>query len=48
LFELEYPRVTRREVDISDCGFLPLTALLAKKEAFETWSQFVLDHLSVQ
>lgn len=45
VFELEEPRVRRREEALSDDGFAPLTELHRKREEFETWSRFVLDTL---
>jgi predicted NUDIX family phosphoesterase len=45
VFELETPKVKRREVDLTDAGFSALAELVAAKDAFETWSQFVLAEL---
>jgi predicted NUDIX family phosphoesterase len=46
LFELEEPRVQRREQALTRAGFAPLNELLARRAEFETWSQFVLDVLT--
>jgi predicted NUDIX family phosphoesterase len=46
LFELEAPDVRRRERDLTDAGFAPIQELAQAKEAFETWSQFVLTELA--
>jgi predicted NUDIX family phosphoesterase len=45
VFELEEPRVRRREAELIRSGFAPVAELLAAKEGFETWSQFVLEAL---
>ena len=45
LFELDEPKVTPRESAIAEAGFAPLAELRKQREAFETWSQFVLDVL---
>ena len=45
LFELEAPKVQRREVDLMQTGFATIAELLREKETFETWSQFVLEEL---
>ena len=42
VFELEEPRVQRREVDLIESGFAPICDLLKELDTFETWSQFVL------
>lgn len=47
LFDLETPRVERREADLMDAGFAPMSALIADRAGFETWSQFVLDYLAI-
>lgn len=41
--DLERPDVAARESDIAGDGFEPLATLLAARDRFETWSQFVLD-----
>ena len=46
IFELAAPNVQRREVDLTDAGFAPIQELALTKDAFETWSQFVLDELA--
>ncbi len=45
LFELHEPNVVAREAAIADGGFATVAELLAVKDEFETWSQFVLDVL---
>ena len=42
LVELHEPNVTAREAAIADAGFATVADLLASKDEFETWSQFVL------
>lgn len=46
IFELEAPRVRRREAALDESGFAPLDELLRAKADFETWSQFVLEALA--
>jgi predicted NUDIX family phosphoesterase len=46
VFELESPRVERREIDLIEAGFAPISVLLTEIAGFETWSQFVLAELS--
>ena len=46
VFELDAPKVARREVDVMDTGFAPLAQLLRERDTFETWSQFVLAELA--
>ncbi|MCI0681351.1 MAG: phosphoesterase [Gemmataceae bacterium] len=48
VFDLDEPRVRRREADLIHSGFAPLAELLAAREEFETWSQFVLEELTRQ
>jgi predicted NUDIX family phosphoesterase len=43
VFELEEPRVRRRERALAGSGFAPLAELRRERERFETWSQFLLD-----
>jgi predicted NUDIX family phosphoesterase len=45
LFELESPKVRRREDALMEDGFAAIDELLARKTEFETWSRFVLDSL---
>jgi predicted NUDIX family phosphoesterase len=45
VFELASPAARPREAALADAGFAPLAELLADRERFETWSQFVLDEL---
>jgi len=46
LFELERPAVSRREEHLTNAGFAPIHELVRDMDAFETWSQFVLDELA--
>ena len=46
LFELEKPRVERREAEIMQAGFAAVQELWEQREAFETWSRFVLAELA--
>ena len=46
LFELQEPKVRRKEQVLTRAGFAPLADLQAQREEFETWSQFLLDHLA--
>jgi predicted NUDIX family phosphoesterase len=46
LLELAEPAVRRREAHLADDGFSPLAQLREHRDAFESWSQFVLDTLS--
>lgn len=48
LLELNIAAVEPREAAIADAGFAPLADLLAAREEFETWSQFVLDELRIR
>ena len=43
VFELEQPRVRRREEALAGSGFVPLAELRRERERFETWSQFLLE-----
>jgi predicted NUDIX family phosphoesterase len=43
LFELEEPRVRRREAALVEDGFAPPARLRADAADFETWSQFLLE-----
>jgi predicted NUDIX family phosphoesterase len=45
LWELPAPELKRREAALARAGFAPLDELLAERDRFETWSQFVLDWL---
>jgi len=47
IFDLDAPRAERREADLLEAGFAPLSELMAARGEFETWSQFVLDELAV-
>ena len=46
IFELESAAVRPREDALADAGFAPLAELVACRDEFETWSQFVLDELT--
>jgi predicted NUDIX family phosphoesterase len=48
VFDLEAPRVRRREAELIRSGFAPVSELLDSREGFETWSQFVLEQLAAQ
>ena len=43
LFDLEEPKVRRREQVLTRAGFAPLAELRAQVDEFETWSRFVLE-----
>jgi predicted NUDIX family phosphoesterase len=43
VFDLAEPKVQRREQELTKAGFHPIGTLLAARQEFETWSQFVLD-----
>lgn len=45
VFELDEPKVRRREQILTRSGFAPLADLQRQRDEFETWSQFVLDVL---
>lgn len=45
IFELDRPVAWSREDALAEAGFAPLTALAARADEFETWSQFVLGEL---
>ncbi|HEX2476992.1 MAG TPA: phosphoesterase, partial [Lacipirellulaceae bacterium] len=42
LCDVERPEVGPREADILDAGFRPVDEILARLEAFESWSQIVV------
>ena len=46
LLDLEQPLATAREAAIAESGFAPLNELMAVREGFETWSQFILTELA--
>ena len=46
VFELDEPKVQRREVDLANAGFAAISELMQAKDTFETWSQFVLEELA--
>jgi predicted NUDIX family phosphoesterase len=45
VFDLNEPKVQRREQVLTRTGFAPLAELRSQRDEFETWSQFVLDIL---
>lgn len=45
VFDLDEPKVRRREEALTEDGFAPLAELRARAHEFETWSRFVLDAL---
>ena len=45
VLDLAEPKVRRREQALTQTGFAPVAELRARREEFETWSQFVLDVL---
>ena len=45
LFDLQQPRVRRREEALTQAGFVDLDELRSGRERLETWSQFCLDYL---
>jgi predicted NUDIX family phosphoesterase len=45
LFDVERPAVQPRESEIIECGFQPVTAILADLTGFETWSQISMKAL---
>lgn len=42
IFEVEEPKVSAREMEISDAGFRPVSEILADLDSYETWSQICL------
>ncbi|MBX9656437.1 phosphoesterase [bacterium] len=45
LLELESPDVIARDPSLADADFLSLDDIVSLKPRFETWSQFVIDHV---
>lgn len=45
LLELQSPSVTARDPSLADANFLPLDEIVSLRPRFETWSQFVIDHV---
>ena len=43
VFDLQEPKVERREQALTRAGFASVAELRAQREEFETWSQFLLD-----
>jgi predicted NUDIX family phosphoesterase len=43
VFDLQEPKVERREQALTRAGFAPLVELRGQRQEFETWSQFLLD-----
>lgn len=48
LLELESAAVRAREDALAGTGFAPLAELVAERDEFETWSQFVFDALTAR
>ncbi len=48
VFELEEPKVRRREQVLTQAGFAPIAELQERREEFETWSRFVLQVLAAK
>jgi predicted NUDIX family phosphoesterase len=48
LFELGSAAVRSREEALAEAGFAPLAELVACRDEFETWSQFVFDALTAR
>jgi predicted NUDIX family phosphoesterase len=46
LLELTTPDVRSREAALAEAGFASLVELVADRDAFETWSRFVIDELA--
>ena len=45
LLELETPSVIARDPSLADADFLTLDEVVSLRPRFETWSQFVIDHV---
>ena len=45
VFDLEEPKVRRREQALTRAGFSPIQELSSQRDEFETWSQYVIDAL---
>ncbi|HEV3445214.1 MAG TPA: phosphoesterase [Gemmataceae bacterium] len=45
IFDLQEPKVTRREQALTQTGFSSIQELHAQRDDFETWSQFALEAL---
>jgi predicted NUDIX family phosphoesterase len=45
VFDLQEPKVTRREQALTQTGFSSIQELHAQRDEFETWSQFALEAL---
>lgn len=48
IFDLDAPKVRRREESIINSGFADIADLIEDRDQFETWSQICLDHLFPQ
>jgi len=46
IFDLDEPKVRRREQVLTRAGFAPIEELLGQKDEFESWSQFALQALA--
>ena len=45
LFDVEKPKISANEADISDAGFLPVSELMSDLDSYETWSKICLESL---
>lgn len=45
VLDLASPHVSPREQALTQAGFAPIPTLKSEREAFESWSQFILDEL---
>jgi len=43
--DVESPAVAAREADIAGAGFVPVSMLLNRRDAFESWSRICLEAL---
>jgi predicted NUDIX family phosphoesterase len=43
VFDVQEPKVRRREQALTKSGFVPVTELSSQRDHFETWSQFLID-----
>ena len=48
IVDIDEPLARPREAAIDEAGFMPLRALLGRRNEFETWSQFAMDALRDQ
>lgn len=45
LLDLEAPRVTHRDPALSNAGFQSISEIVQQRDRFESWSQFVIEHV---